>query len=806
MTRSTPLIALFAPLALLALLLGLGVAGFIWMAPLASAQTVHEWTVSSSDDSGPGTLRDAIDSANDSSGADRITFAAAMVIRPQRALPPMIDDDITIDAAFGTSSIDTAPVVWLDGSAAGDAAGIEVNGSGAVIRGLGIGGFERYGIGLIGADVETARIEGNWIGWSRPGGASGNELSGIAVIAGASGVEIVGNRIGGNSSPGRTGHGIVVGGNGSHADITSNVIGIAADGSPAPNDDGILVVDQARAEVRGNVVGHSEVAGIELRDSWLISNIDSNRIGVSASGRLAPNDVGVFLGPGSSGARVGTGGANVIAGNRVGIAVEQLAREAWIQDNWVGLVPTGTNAEPTDEALPHARSRPNVERGISIIAGAAKISVRDNVVSAGDFGIVVADANTTQISLSRNVVAGSRQDRTEAAIDIRAGIDISVGGDNGFGNHVCGAEFGIRVAETSEPQLHDNAVGAGAATRVTFDSDDEMTWGIRLDDGVIGARVEDNVIADASRAAISVVGDRSQDNLLLRNRYLNNAVDIDLGADGVDVNDAGDRDRGPNGRLNRPQIAEQSIRRVSDTQLRSTFRGTASPGSYVELYVDDGKGTRRLARGRTDRSGNWSANSALTPTGSVRALAYESSGATSEFSDWIVPAQRLRLGPGVNWFGWTGPDQEVGAALEGIERWLETVWVWRPDVGWRGWSPHAAPTMGLVMLRSGDAVRVELSERTRSVQMFVPGGVPLERFDTVELREGYNSVTWPGEAVERLSRADAQMPGLISRVWQWDGSAWQIIWPRLQGAWQSNDESVPVLWIAAIRNGVLTLP
>ena len=794
-------------MALVALLLGIGAAGFIWMAPLVSAQTVHEWTVSSSDDSGAGTLRDAIDSANASSGGDRIVFASAMVIRPQRALPPLIDEDITIDAAFGAASTDTTPAVWLDGSQAGDAAGIEVDASGAVIRGLGIGGFERYGIGLIGEGVDGARIEGNWIGWSGQGGTSGNDLSGVAVLAGATGVKVVGNRIGGNSSPGRTGHGIVVGGNGSHADISGNVIGIAADGSSAPNDDGILVVDRAYAEVRGNVIGYSKVAGIELRDSWLISNIDSNRIGVLASGRLAPNDVGVFLGPGSSGAQVGLGGANVIAGNRVGIAVEQLAREAWIQNNWVGLVPSGANAEPTVTALPLALSRPNRERGLSIIAGAAKISVRNNVVSAGEFGIVVADPHTTLISLSGNVVAGSRQDRTEAAIDIRAGIEISVGGDRGAGNHVCGAEFGIRIAETEEPQLHHNAVGAGVATRVTFDSDDKMTWGIRLDDGVIGARVEDNVIADASRAAVSVVGDRSQDNLLLRNRFLNNASDIDLGADGIDSNDAGDRDRGPNGRLNRPQIEEQSVRRINDQQLRSTFRGTATPGSYVEIYVDDGEGTSRLARsGRTDRSGNWSARSPVTPSGAVRALAYESSGATSEFSDWIVPAQRLRLGPGVNWFGWTGPDQEVGAALQGIERWLETVWVWRPDVGWRGWSPYAAPTMGLSMLRSGDVVRVELSERTRSVELFVSGGVPLTRFDAIDLREGYNSVTWFGGAVERLAQADAQMPGLISRVWQWDGSDWRIIWPRLQGAWQSTDQSVPVLWIAAIRDGVLALP
>ena len=46
----------------------------------------------------------------------------------------------------------------------------------------------------------------------------------------------------------------------------------------------------------------------------------------------------------------------------------------------------------------------------------------------------------------------------------------------------------------------------GAATRVTFDSADSMRWGIRLDDGVIRAEVEDNEIAEIEQAAISVVG------------------------------------------------------------------------------------------------------------------------------------------------------------------------------------------------------------------------------------------------------------------------------------------------------------
>ena len=233
----------------------------------------------------------------------------------------------------------------------------------------------------------------------------------------------------------------------------------------------------------------------------------------------------MFLNEKSSGAQIGFGAANVIAGNRVGIAIEQGAREAWVRNNWIGLVPSG--ADPlSDSSLPRAIVRPNRERGISVIAGAAVIYLQNNYVSAGDFGIVVDDASTTQVSLTRNVVAGARSVPTEAAIDVRAGTEITIGGgDAGYGNHVCGAEFGIRIAQINATGagvgqsqgtvVENNAVGAGAASRVTFDSQAEMEWGIRLSDGVVGLRVHDNTIADATRAAISVVGADSMHNLLL---------------------------------------------------------------------------------------------------------------------------------------------------------------------------------------------------------------------------------------------------------------------------------------------------
>ena len=782
----------------------------------AFGQPTSEWLVVSDGDIGPGTLRDAIEAANVSAGDDLIRFETEMTIRPRSPLPELADDGITIDASNGLSSPDVAPRVWLDGSLAGDAAGLELIASRGVVRGLGVIGFARYGIGVIGAAATQALIEGNWIGLSASGGHFANRLSGIAVLGGARGARLLDNRIGGNSVSERTGHGVVVGGGGTvEVVVIGNVIGIAPDGSAAPNDDGILVVDSAQASIENNTIGNSHVAGIELRETRLPINVDGNRIGLRRDGALASNDIGIFLGPGSALAKVGADRANVIAGNRVGIAVEQGAREMLIENNWIGLAPQDSSNRPAEAQLPRALVRPNRQKGISIIAGAAEIQVRNNFVAAGDLGVIVSNPSTTKVSLTRNVIAGSREGPTTAAIDVRSGTEISIGGESGFGNHICGAEFGIRLANTEEASVSANLVGAGVATRVTFDSDEQMRWGIRLDDGSIRSRVHNNLIADASQAAISVVGPSAQDNSLEANQFARNGIDIDLGADGPTLNDANDRDQGPNQLLNHPNIVDHQVDQIGDRLFRSTITGRATPGSYVQIYVKAGTTQRRIARSnRTNRDGTWTATTVELPMGQLRALATLPAGATSEFSPTFMPAQRVKLGAGVRWFAWTGPSMGIEQAISPLLRWVETVWVWKlVDSEWRGWSPlvpvDARGRQGtLERLEPGDVARIRLSGQPPT-DFFLPAGGEIARAPVIDLKQGFNSVTWLGGSVnslQALAEFDRAQPGLIGTIWQWDGQSWQLIWPRLRGAWDPGQWTFPVLWIRATRDGELRLP
>ncbi len=792
---------------------GLLVAGIVLGVLPASAQTAHEWSVTSDADAGSGTLRWAIDGANESPQHDVIRFESAMTIRPRTPLPSLRGAGISIIGSDGAHSPEVAPRVWIDGSSAGDAAGLELFGASGEVRGLGIVGFDRYGIGVIGAEAANARIVGNWIGLTENGEAAPNRLSGVAVIAGAAGALIEANRIAGNSVSARTGHGIVIGGGGSiGAEIVGNVIGIAADGSAVPNDDGILIVESAQATIRGNTIGYSNVAGIELRETRHPVSIDGNRIGLDPDGRAVPNDVGVFLGPGSAGARVGVREPNFVSANRVGIAVEQGARVAQIESNWIGLAPPRGENTLTVAALPRAVTMPNLERGVSVIAGAAAVRVVNNTISAGDFGIVVDGDDTSRVSLTRNVVAGARSGPTEAAIDVRGGAEVSIGGDLGYGNDLCGATYGIRIANTEEVMVRSNAVGAGAAERVTFDSDADMDWGIQLRDGVTHAVVEQNHIAEILQAAISVVGLESQDNNLTQNRYGWNGIDIDLGADGVTANDRGDRDRGPNALLNRPRIVDHNVRSTGNRNFNNTFQGEATPGSYVEIYVwrDDGWG--RIARSqRTNRQGNWTATTTVIPKGPIRALAVTGTGATSEFSDVFLPSQRVALRTGVVQFAWTGPEMPIADAFAELERWLDAVWYW--DVAeerWQGWSPKLTVTRASMLdrVRTGDVLRLQLAGRPPG-DFFVPSGGTISEPEVLDLRAGFNGIAWLGGGaygLDVLERLEASAAGLIGTLWQWHDQEWELIWPRLRGAWNPGRWEFPVFWLRATRDGTLGPP
>ena len=216
-----------------------------WVGVLAT------FTVTSVNDSGAGTLRQAITDANTNAGADTIAFNIAgtgvHTITPTSALPT-ITGQVTIDGYTQTgASVNTLATgdnavltIELNGTGAGSANGLTLGAGsdGSTIRGLVINRFSLSGIQInstnnlifgnfsgtdstgtvdLGNTLDGITVSGNsnTIGGSAPADRnlfSGNNDEGVDVDPGFIGNDIIGNYIGTNAS-GTSGVGNGTGGN-----------------------------------------------------------------------------------------------------------------------------------------------------------------------------------------------------------------------------------------------------------------------------------------------------------------------------------------------------------------------------------------------------------------------------------------------------------------------------------------------------------------------------------------------------------------------------------------------------------------
>ena len=208
------------------------------------------FAVTNTNDSGTGSLRQAILDANASSGTfDTIVFnipgAGPFTIAPTTQLP-IITDRVTID---GTSQpgYSGAPLIELDGTSAGaNSNGLWLGADGSLIRGLVINRFGTSGMegsdGGGGILIQSANniIEGNYIGTDATGTvARPNRSDGVLIDHG-------GNRIGGTLPSSRN----VISGNGR--------IGVWIDGRGRPGD----IPSSNRLE--GNYIGTDVTGTLDL--------------------------------------------------------------------------------------------------------------------------------------------------------------------------------------------------------------------------------------------------------------------------------------------------------------------------------------------------------------------------------------------------------------------------------------------------------------------------------------------------------------------------------------------------------------
>ncbi len=268
----------------------------------------NEIVVTTTSDSGPGSLRQAVEEANASPGPDVIRFRiptsdpgfanGVFTIRLQSPLPEIRDGGVTIDGesqiAFTGATNGDRPVILLSGEATGSVSGLVLASDRNVVRRLILARFtgaDQAALVIRGGAENV--IEGCLIGTSATGSGPAGNTSGVLLIEGARD-----NRIGGVAASAR------------------NVI--------SANTTGILI---RGATTRGNLILGNFI-GTTTSGEAPLSNVDGVRIESEATGN-----------------RVGAPGAgNLIAasiGNGVWIRAPGSSDRNIVQANWIGITPSG---------------------------------------------------------------------------------------------------------------------------------------------------------------------------------------------------------------------------------------------------------------------------------------------------------------------------------------------------------------------------------------------------------------------------------------------------------------------------------
>ena len=342
---------------------------------LESRTLLTTYTVSTTSDDGPGSLRQAIlDSNADTTQANTIDFlltpfaasaGGIFIISPTSPLPTItqaVDIDGTSQGGFANTNVtgyQGTPVIEIEGSGAGTAAdGLDITANNSAVKALEIGGFENGAI-----EVSAA--------------------SGVSVVSSYLGVGPDGTTFAGN------GFGVIID-NGAH----DNTIGgtTAADRNVISGNSGGILVTGAASQVLGDT-------------------IEGNYIGTDFSGtaNLGNEDYGIII--------VGSPATirdNLISGNGEGVGLQD-STGVLIQGNYIG-----TNAAGTSEL--------SNGTGVDIFSGSSNDTIggtssgEGNLISGNDFGILFNDASNITIEgndIGTNASASAAVANEEDGIEVR---------------------------------------------------------------------------------------------------------------------------------------------------------------------------------------------------------------------------------------------------------------------------------------------------------------------------------------------------------------------------------------------------
>ncbi len=562
--------------------------------------------VTNTNDAGTGSLREAINNANFyPSGPHSVVFnipvsdpnynssTGVWKIVLQSNLPYISKDGTLIDGGTQTSNQGNTnangPEIMLDGNNKTVDFGFFVyNASNVTINGFIISDF-LYGIQLYGNTTFNTTVTGNYIGVNE---------SATDSISNNIGIEIFGNSynntIGGTTSIERN----IISGNGhiglrvvnAHDNIIiGNFVGTNRDGTQVlGNYDGISIESTSTnnriggyTSVERNIVSGNTAYGILVFGNGAENNlIVGNYIGTDVTGNSAvPNTYGLLFDVGAAYNTLGGSGMsarNILSGNTgYGVFIFIGTHSNIVKGNFIGTDVTGTIAVPN-------------QNGIVIDATAYSNTIDSNVVSGNSQqGIFIHATSTDNNNITRNLI----------------GTDVSA--NNPLGNGI----DGICIAEGPK------------YTKIG------------------GLPSERNVIANNGGNGINILSPNDDYNLISCNLIYNNGgLGIDLFPQGINPNDIGDTDTGPNDGMNYPVI--DTVNFISGLTILSGTLDTQNPDSCtIQIFKSNpfgsnsGEAIEYLSSVIPDMSGNWSDTiTGLISSDFLITTAIDQNNNTSEFS------------------------------------------------------------------------------------------------------------------------------------------------------------------------------
>ncbi len=496
------------------------------------------FVVTTNADSGAGSLREAITSANALAGADRIEFAMGagghQTIDLLSALP-VITNPLTIAGQTQPDFVDK-PLIELNGAGAGaDADGIFVRagGVGSVIRGLVINRFADHGILLV---RTSAIVRGCFIGTDATGSIAQGNGTGVS-IGGSHFVTGAGSVIGGTTAgasnliSGNLGDGVLLntGGTGGMV-IQGNLIGTDVTGTLDLGNGGAGVnlfwgsnnnLIGGTTAGAGNVISGNGGHGVMMEgflfprggDASTIGNrVEGNFIGTNAGGADLGNDGdGVALLEFTRDNVIGgtaPGARNVISGNggdgvRLSGRGNSLNR---VVGNFIGTNPAGDAAVPNEDGVTIE------ERANSAVIGGPTAAARNIISGNADDGLALSF--TAGNTIQGNFI-GTDANGTGPLGNLGAGVSLSysangnlIGGSAASARNVISAnDNGIVIEGSASNRVQGNRIGTDRTGTANLGNTQS---GVVLEDAATR-----NVIGGAVAGARNIISGNDANGVLI---------------------------------------------------------------------------------------------------------------------------------------------------------------------------------------------------------------------------------------------------------------------------------------------------